>query len=46
VSLSIDSQSAVFKDIETLKRHLKSKGYATKVVTAAVHHYKRSYLYA
>ena len=30
--LSIDPQSAVLKDIETLKRHLKSKGYATRVV--------------
>ena len=29
--LSIDPQSAVLKDIETLKRHLKSKGYATRV---------------
>jgi hypothetical protein len=32
MSLSIEPQSAVLKDIETLKRHLKSKGYATKVV--------------
>ena len=32
MALSIDPQSAVLKDIDTLKRHLKSKGYATKVV--------------
>ncbi len=32
MSLSIDPQSAVLKDIDTLKRHLKSKGYATRVV--------------
>jgi hypothetical protein len=32
MSFSIDSQSPVLKDIETLKRHLKSKGYTTRVV--------------
>ncbi len=32
MSLSIDPQSGTMKDIDTLKRHLKSKGYATKVI--------------
>jgi hypothetical protein len=32
MALSIDSQSPALKDIDSLKRHLKSKGYTTRVV--------------
>ena len=32
MSLSIEPRSAALKDLEALKRHFKSKGYATKVI--------------
>jgi hypothetical protein len=32
MSLGIDPRAAVLKDIDALKRHLRSKGYTTKVV--------------